>query len=293
MNDPLIIDTSFWRPGDKAWAQARKEKWPDIERSICIPKTKKAMNIIKRYYLKGELPDWAAINKEWDHGDIWDRHLDIATLLWLHPSADVAVLKPLRDAYFAGHGRTHQDVLAGMFFIMRWGIYVPSMNDAAFIDCQPAFPPFEGKARLLFDLIYAGMEDLTFEFGTDKRKNNCRALGLAEFDFSCKWLCFKKLTEHGGHMLLQHDFPLEMLFRNLNSDPKEIYREIRLWRGGLENNFYRICHFNTKKEGDTPRTTFVTKIRKILDEGDHLPEFKALWEQVKRGEVTVDKPWKL
>ena len=52
------IDTSFWLTKDKAWVEARKADWPRIEKMFCHRKTKRALTVIKQYYLKGKMPKW-------------------------------------------------------------------------------------------------------------------------------------------------------------------------------------------------------------------------------------------
>lgn len=292
--DPLVIDQSYWRFDDKAWQQERKEKWPMIEAVLKhCQKNRKAINMVKRYYLKGELPDWAVVGEQYSMDDTTARHLDIATLLWLHPSEDVEVLKGLKDAYLMGYGRRSNDVEAGMYFINDWGIYVNSRNGSGYADWTADCVSFNGKEKLLFDVVYADLEGVFFNFGMEKQKYKIFGPGLHALEFSGDWLCYEKLNEHGEHMLLQHDFPLEIMFRTINYEQKKSSYALTNFTENYAKCLYRIFDFDTYKEGPSPRTTFVTKIRKVLDEGDHVPELKQLWEQVKRGEVTVDKPWEI
>jgi hypothetical protein len=88
--DPLQLDLSDWQLDSKEFQSKRKEQWPLIEGVLdnYFQKNKKAINVIKKYYLKGELPDWAAWNKTVNFSDISARSLDLATFLWLHPSSD-------------------------------------------------------------------------------------------------------------------------------------------------------------------------------------------------------------
>lgn len=56
---------------------------------------------------------------------------------------------------------------------------------------------------------------------------------------------------------------------------------------------YRIHHFDLAAEGDSPRSRFVQKFTAMLEQREFHPEFKALWEEVKRGEVEVEDAWEL
>jgi hypothetical protein len=77
---------------------------------------------------------------------------------------------------------------------------------------------------------------------------------------------------------------------------------ISLWSGGIkavkprnrgsqkyfEKALYRIYHFDTAKEGNSCRTHFVQKLRKILDERQFIREFEMIWARVKSGEVQIE-----
>ena len=71
---------------------------------------KKAINVIKKDYLKGELPDWHYL---WGDGDDGDHFLDPVVFIWLHPSSDYEVLLPLVRAYFKGFGRRADEMRGG------------------------------------------------------------------------------------------------------------------------------------------------------------------------------------
>jgi hypothetical protein len=57
--DPLAIDLAHWRLDDKTFQEERKLKWPMIESLLGMDRRKKkAINTIKKYYFKAELPNW-------------------------------------------------------------------------------------------------------------------------------------------------------------------------------------------------------------------------------------------
>ena len=104
------------------------------------------------------------------------------------------------------------------------------------------------------------------------------------------WLCIKKMRPINEDMLYQYDRPLEWWYecRARNED----YFSGDLRAEALRNSFgkalYRICHFDTNLEGDTCRTRFVHRMRKILDERPFIKEFKDMWGKVKSGDVRFD-----
>jgi len=297
-SDPLVLDINHWRLNDKSFQEERKAKWPMIEEvlSICWSKNKKAINIIKKYYLKGELPDWQALNDATEPGDRMFRHLDIATFLWLHPSSDLEVLLPLTKAYYAGYGRLPQDIQAGMYFLFEWGVPLTIVGRG---DWKAKCPCFEGKGRLIFNLIYHEIEGNTFfmevkGFYRTETHHQVSNPSLSSLELSTKWLCSKKLSVFGSEMILQYSEVTQLMFKLINSNPSDVsywFKENLIYLQELY--FYRIANFDIEQEGDTPRTQYVNLVRKILDEDDHSPEIKNLWAKIKNNEITVKNPWKL
>lgn len=296
-NDPLVVDKSFWKTKDKEWVRLRKESWLHVADILSIRKDKKALGIIKKYYLKGELPDWQKVNESWPHKDKTNRHLDLVTLLWLHPSQDYEVLKPLRDAYFQGFGRAPGDVLAGMLLLLELGIHMPCLNGAKYEEdsavnggYKVTYISLEGEEKLLFDLVYSDGVGLDFKFAEDSKPICSLAPSDVSLGYAGRWLVFDSITEHAKHMLLKYEEPIKLMCKNICSNPK-IAAQFNSSDMEISIALYRIHHFDTAKEGDSPRTTFVTKMRKALDEEPFFPAFKALWEQIKKGEIEVEKPW--
>ncbi|KZZ41535.1 hypothetical protein A3759_15215 [Thalassolituus sp. HI0120] len=91
------IDTRYWKLDDKEWVKNRKQQWKVIEPMFKdgAHKSKQGIGIIKKYYMKGEMPDFKSL-KDWDD---FDGHLDLFCFLWLHPSDDKGTLETLRDEY--------------------------------------------------------------------------------------------------------------------------------------------------------------------------------------------------
>ena len=109
-----------------------------------------------------------------------------------------------------------------------------------------------------------------------------------------RWLNLPKLVKFNEEFVFQFDPALDWLQRTFPRDPELFEKEAQasVVRKNHREALYRIHHFDTEKEGDTCRTRFVHKIRKILDERDFIPEFKQMWEDVKSGKIEVKDPWK-
>ena len=60
------IDTQYWQLGDPSWVKQRQSEWLSIEPMLLetMFKSKKAITIIKRYFLKGIMPDFEKL-KNW------------------------------------------------------------------------------------------------------------------------------------------------------------------------------------------------------------------------------------
>jgi len=103
------IDRSAWATSDAAWVQARQAQWPLIEPVLSDTFRKKPafVKIAQRYFLAGEMPDWSR------HVPDGQSHLDLFTLLWLHPSHDPAVLGALREQYVDSPLTSATDITQG------------------------------------------------------------------------------------------------------------------------------------------------------------------------------------
>lgn len=98
------------------------------------------------------------------------------------------------------------------------------------------------------------------------------------------------MTAVNEDFLFQYDRPLEWWYmcRPVVEDAfdKETFPDNQ--RKLVKIALYRIYHFDTQKEGDSCRTRFVHKMRKILDERPFIKEFEAMWAQVKSGKIQVE-----
>ncbi len=295
------IDTSYWLTKDQAWVTERQANWLELEQVIAnsLFKPKKALSIIKQYYLKGKMPNWEKL-KEWENSI---RHLDLFCFIWLHPSWDEAILTPLRDAYMASDLIIEGDINEGIgSFLSNGTTRACTINN---VDPIPRFIDTEYHNELLFEILMGDLNNTTYEiqgytlgdpvvmFGLPKRvyelpkANLDRTLGMGE------WLCLDALFPYNKDMLFQYDQPLEWWYQG--SKIEEDYFEKSKNRGSrkyVEKALYRFHNFNTQKEGDTCRTRFVHKIRKILDEREFISEFKQMWEDAKAGKIEVKDPWK-
>ena len=295
-----VIDTSFWLTKDKAWMQARKDKWPSIE-VMLSEKTKKALNIIKQYYLKGKMPNWQAL-QEWENND---RHLDLFCFLWLHPSDDETLLYSLYREYMTSELIYETDAIAGYYTFLR-----SLIQDACarFLSMDDYYSPYlEGKGLTLFNVLY---KDIDFA-GVQMRKqlksverfqreaqHLLSANGYQDLFTFGKWLCLEVFLPGHEEFLLQYDEPFEWWYlsckndaENFFNDKSQGYDTRKMIRYGGYKALYNIYHFDTKKEGDTCRTRFVLKIRKALDEREFSDDFKQMWLDIKAGKIDVEDPW--
>ena len=285
-DDPLVVDIAHWRLEDKTFQAERKAKWPMIAALLSYRRKKKAINVIKKYYLKGELPDWYYL---WGDGDDGDHFLDPVVFIWLHPSSDYEVLLPLVRAYFKGYGRRADEMRGGMSLLITWGISNAAHNGETYEGIE--LNAFEGKAKLIFDLMVADEKNGKWLFGTPPREYPViwRGLnGLMDISF---WLNLEKLNRFGQDMLYQWDGPLELTFKQINRDTQAAAKHLEMSIERFAKILFRIAYFDVEKEGDTVRTRTVCKLRALLDKEDNIPELKELWRQVKSGEKEVKDPW--
>lgn len=284
------IDTSYWRLDDKEWTAERKMKWIRIEKYYYYGgtgKSKKGMNIIKRYYLKGELPDFKSL-KEWDNVE---RHLDLFSFLWLHPSRDREILTNLRNIYVNNPLIVEFDIRSGLNILYNSGCNIPT-SDPENMDMDRAFDS-DGYNLLMFDII---MGDFSKDEFPDQRKSdwvvNKFLFGYHDLVEFGKWLCVKKPNRLSGDCLYQYD---EYLNYWLISCSKDIgyfnFSNFERHKQSFTKAFHRIHRFDINKEGNTARTCFVQKIRKILDEHEFPSIFKKVWIDVKNDDNKIKGLW--
>ena len=98
-----------------------------------------------------------------------------------------------------------------------------------------------------------------------------------------------------NEFLLQYDQPLDDWYKSCEQNEDYFIKDAQTEnaRKSVINALYVIHHFDTDKEGDTCRSQFCFKIRKILDERLFIAEVKQMWVDIKSGDIVVDGAWSL
>jgi hypothetical protein len=286
------IDKSYWKTGDKQWMAKRIAFWPKVEFMLSrYLRTKKTLNVVKQYYLKGKMPNWTALRSPGNP----DSHLDLFNFLWLHPSRDEDYLTELRNLYIHSDLVMYEDVVNGFmhFFesqaIGTTGVFA-SMDDVN-------YPFLDGNGELMFRILVGNDVDAEYELAAysllpKKKTYKLPKFGLSEIALMGEWLAIETMLPFNEDYLYQFDLPLDIWCKKAervdrcNMDfmhPNQLPY--------LEQAFYRICYFDTEKEGDTCRSRFAHKVRKIFDEREFIPEFKQMWRDVSGGRIVVDNAW--
>ncbi|MBK8186683.1 MAG: hypothetical protein IPK77_05230 [Cellvibrio sp.] len=292
------IDTSYWKTKDKIWMAEREAQWPAIERVVGLNRRKADVNVIKQYFLRGKMPNWEKY-KNWD--DLY-RHLDLDLFLWLHPSSEHDVLKSLYKTYMESNLIHERDVLRGYGELID-NEFLRAPLSWKSIEEYPY--PFRGEKniilfRVLFeDVEYAKNRVRNLIRGRQEYRNSMvtqifEFLGYLHFLRMRLWLLQDPNSPLSINSLYQYDDVLEwclttMTINTENELHKSLKTSINLKE--YQKALYCFYHFDIEKEGDTCRTRFIHKIRKILDECKFVPEFKQMWEDTKVGKIDVKKPW--
>ncbi len=293
------IDTSYWLTKDKIWMDERKAQWPAIEKVVALNRKKTEVNVIKQYFLRGKMPKW---EKYCDWDDIF-RHLDLNMFLWLHPSNDPDVLKPLYRDYMESDLIHEQDLIKGYgSFLGHELVRAPSSYKS--LEEYP-FPFMGTKNIILFRIMFADvnyvkgrMIDLIGgqESFDEKAMHVFEFLGFEHFLRMKRWLIQDPKSFLMLNNLYQYDDVLKWCLETTTTanNEKSFLDGLKTpkYLQAFQKALYCIHNFNTQKEGDTCRTRFVHKIRKILDEREFISEFKQMWEDTKAGKIEVKDPWK-
>ncbi|MCE2596924.1 hypothetical protein K6Y31_19295 [Motilimonas cestriensis] len=294
------LDTSFWLTKDKAWVAERKAKWQDIEPGIALRRNKGETNMAKAYYLRGKQPNWEKLKTS----DKSPRPLDLMMFLWLHPSDDPEVLTPLFKAYMESDQVHEEDILLGLMFMSTEFIDHTGTTKSLH---EYQFPYLGNKNITLFRIMFADslyvknrLQQVITAGRVDVRERKLAKaeqeifgmLGYKHFVFFGAWLIQDSTSIFCRDCLYQYPDVLDWCMTTLKYDAEFIARiQHPSALASYHKALYRIAHFNLEQEGDTPRANAVRYLRELIEVGDFLPEFKQLWQQVKAGEVEVEKPW--
>lgn len=291
------IDTSYWKIKDPQWMAQRKAEWPRIEAMLKGPKSGKGKTAIKQYFITGKMPDWDKF-RDWNSTE---RHLDLFMFIWLHPSWDEVVLKPLRDGYITSKVITLDDIQVGLGGFLGWGIVSASQDyskasEEELSQCLHT----DGHNEVLFNVLMGDLDCTRYELefknnylGSEAVVLNLPQGSLSQVCTMAAWLCVTTMHPINTDMLFQYDKPLEWWYRSCEKDEGFFNRNLnKKSQPYYEKALWRIHHFDTEKEGDTCRTRFVHKIRRILDERPFIKEFETMWQRVKSGDIQVEDPWK-
>jgi hypothetical protein len=290
------IDTHYWNIKDREWMAARKLEWQRIEPMLTSCKSGKGKTAVKQYFLKGKLPDWEMF-AEWENDD---RHVDLFMFLWLHPSWDEAVLTSLRNAYMTSDQIVLDDLRAGFSTLIRWGTVMACQGFVTWSEeGKKSILDTDGHNEQLFRVMMGDLSQTDFEIARQPRWGNKKPIfhlpvGDIEHIFSMgEWLCIENMLPINNDMLYQYDLPLEWWYLSCTQDQNYFLKDphAEVLRDIMRRALWRILNFDTDKEGPGPRTTFVRKMRKILDERVFIKEIMDMWCQIKAGDVQVDRPW--
>ncbi|MDE1462689.1 hypothetical protein [Spartinivicinus poritis] len=283
------IDTSYWKTEDKEWVVTRKQEWKNIEHMFqgSASKSKKAMGVIKQYFLKGKMPDFKAF-RDWSP---YDGHLDLFCFIWLHPSWDEMVLQALRDAYIAHEYVKENDVRTGFGLMVEYCFVWPCCK---YTEDESISILRTGHNEVIFKVLMGGLLQMEYSVGGIIRQ--LPKSELYHLSLMTDWLCLEKLYEYNKDMVFQYDLTLEWWYQSCPTN-EDFFEKDKIYNKDgtlyLYRYLYRIHHFDTKKEGNTCRSHFVHKMRRILDEREFIPEFKQMWLDIKSNKINVEEPWNI
>ncbi len=283
------IDTQYWQLDNKEWIANRAEQWRKIEPTFIggAFKAKKAITIIKRYFLKGIMPDFIKL-KEWNS---IERHLDLFCFLWLHPSWDRQVLTELREMYVNYEHIVSEDIQSGVGIFMGYSTIMASQE----YENPENVLHTEGHNELLFDVIMGDMtKPLIPEQGRLDFEYTKSILRFGRIITDTDWLINKKHNFLNDDCIYQYDAYVNYWYQCFPSTQQDYLKDLSIKHHKIyvHNSLYRIAQFDVAKEGDTCRSRYVLKVRDILDNRDMIPDIKDMWKQAKDGTIETKRPWK-
>ncbi|WP_431262617.1 hypothetical protein ACQ859_21145 [Roseateles chitinivorans] len=306
----------------------RKQQWVETDKLLLVLEkdNKKARGIIKRYFLKGILPDWKALH-DWNQNST-TRHLDLLLFLYLHPSRDDAVLRPLRDQFLNNPHALPADRLMGFDHLWALGLTWASQGGqrmfrlselekelgqpcgdlpalpAPYEDCRWVEVHTEGQNERLFNLMWPDLNQRRVSlpvtrdtyrhraprFPVDQEEFDLPSESLATLWSMSRWLVRPATSSRGdSDMIFQYERPLELWYLHCSTKdaPKaRADRELVLLA------LYRIFHFDREGEPEnSPRNRFVQRTRALLTQREFSASFRALVDLSRSPDLVVTDPW--
>lgn len=293
------IDTSYWLTKDKAWVEGRKKQWSAIEKVVGGEIKKTELNVIKQYFLRGKMPKWEKYCDDLYEGS---RHLHLMLFLWLHPSNEFEVLRPLYRCYMESNLIHPRDVTVGYRSLIIHELSSGTGNYSTL--AKYPFPFMGDKNIIIFRLLF---EDIDYakqrmfclldgQEGFDKHaKDIFDYMGYNHFLFIKRWLLQGVKSPLMLNNLYQYDEVLDWCLTTFSKTREQEFLNSLAYSVnilGFQKALYCIHHFDTEKNEDSCRSRALIKVRQLLDDNDFIPEFKDMWLAIKSGEIEVKNPWK-
>lgn len=294
------IDKSYWLTKNKEWVEARKIEWERIERWVVFYcETKSQVNIAKAYFLRGKTPNW----EKWlgDSSKQEKPTLDLRLLLWLHPSEEVEVLKPLFKSFIESPLIRPVDTSGIGSFLSTELMYsittVKSLDEYNFIY-------MEKKNKVIFDVMFADKDYLIeaaktisvkpFRGNLYSKQSPLRFIksGYSHFSFYRLWLSqtipIKSLSQDS---LFQYPDVLEYMYICCQEDAGYFQDIAPVNLIKFHKLFYCVLNVTERHAVDSIYANSAKYLCKMFDEREFAPEFKQMWLDVKSGKIEVENAW--
>jgi len=297
MSELEKIDTSYWLTKDKDWKEQRNAQWPAIEKVLGLNRRKSEVNVIKAYFLRGKMPNWSKY-RDWNEQHF--RHVDLDIFLWLHPSDDPKVLKPLFIAYIASELVHPEDILVGYSALLGNELISATSPYPSLADYP--YPYRADKNIIMFRLLFEDVNlvkdrvcSLLGQKKYDKRASHLfNFLGYHHFLRIRVWLLQDVTSPLMLNCLYQYNEVLDWFVTTIiDNSNKEFLEELKVltYVKQYQKALYCIYHFDAEKGEVSCRSKALVKVRQLLDNNDFIPEFKQMWEGIKSGDIEVENPW--
>jgi hypothetical protein len=185
------------------------------------------------------------------------------------------------------------DVAAGMHFLFNWGKLYAINGKADFV---AGIPCFQGKATLIFDVIYHDINlEKEFPFGSqvvnESKWYAIQSPAWGSLTLTTFWLMKRKHVLYNEFMLMQYEPAIDLTFDVIKKDKEIESYHLKHNLGAWQRAFYRFAHFDVEAKKDSIISQYVKVIRRKLDAGDIHPGLSEIWHQAKNNSFTVKKPW--
>jgi hypothetical protein len=274
----MTIDKASVKWKAQREAQWEKEISPRFSYAFAYPFTKKQLSDYKRYYIRGETPNWDRNKK--------DNPVPLVIRLWLDPDSSLENWLSIRDIVFDGNEDMYDLRYELNYFD---SLFLQADSDAYndIYDIEVGF--FIGMEKSLVDFYFEHLGGERYFRAPNVEVDKYALLGLPyQFGGMHSWLSKDKIIN--TNKLSQ--FTVKYWVKALTWSNEEAFGTdvLRSNKSHILKLFYYVKHFEFANEKLDIRRVFISQVQEAMT-NDDLPGFIKHWWHLAQKASSLDALW--